>query len=68
MLDIWMVEHTVDRINEPMSKPERERLELIQEMERQRPSLRRRLAGRLVDLGLRLDPEALPAPLARVHA
>ncbi len=42
-----------------LTRPERERIELLQEIESSRRPLRRRLGAALLRLAVRLDPQAL---------
>lgn len=46
----------------PFTRIEQERMDAIMAWEATQPSLRRRIAGSLVSLGLRIDPSAAPRP------
>ena len=71
MFDWWRSEEAAHALQEalrPLSRIERERLEALAEVEPEPLSPRRWVAGALVKLGLRLDPEALAAVPVRVRA
>ena len=71
MFDWWRIEEAAHALQEalrPLSRIERERLGALAAMEGEPPSPRRWVAGALVRLGLRIDPEALAAVPVRVRA
>ncbi len=67
MFDWWRLEEAARYRLEPLTEAERRRLQLLAEMRNER-SPRRWIASALVRLGLRLDPDALPAAPVRVRA
>ncbi len=70
MMDFTQYEHLLQQINRPLTRPERERVELLMSLERERPKLspRRWLAETLVRIGASLDPEAPECVSVRVRA
>ncbi len=62
MLDQWRIDNAVSEANRTFTESERQRIVLLMEMdEARRGAVKRFLAGSLVRLGLRLDPEVLTA-------
>ena len=68
MFDWWRIDEALREAQRPLTRIERERLELLAEMEPELLSPRRWVAGALVKLGLRLDPDVLAAVPVRIRA
>lgn len=70
MIDFTQYEHLIEEAKRPLTRPERERVELLLSLERERPKLspRRWLAETLVRIGASLDPEAPESVAVRVRA
>ncbi len=62
MIETFLAQQTALSLDRTLSRPEMERISLLIEMDRSRPSYRRWLAGRLVRLGMLLDPAAAVLP------
>jgi len=70
VFDWASIQERVLEMNRPLSRQELEVIELLmaQDAEREQEPLRRRVAGLIVRLGLRLDPEVTLALPIRVRA
>jgi len=70
VFDWAFIQERVLEMNRPLSRRELEVIELLmaQDSEREKEPLRRRVAGLIVRLGLRLDPEVTLALPIRVRA